>query len=52
MPSGAFHSFYWQTAAVVIPPDTPGGSGSGGYPSWQANVVIFSALLALILQRF
>lgn len=53
MPTGACHSFYWATkGAPATPPDTPGGSGGGGYISWQVNVGVTFLFLLLLLQRF
>jgi len=48
MPTGAFHSLYWQTQAPVIPP-APGVSGSGGYPNWQVVTLATCLLLMLVL---
>ena len=47
MPTGAFHSHYWQTQAAE-PPVTPGASGAGGYPPWQTTTLI-SLLLVIVL---
>jgi hypothetical protein len=49
MPTGAFHSHYWQIQ-VPEPPILPGGGGGGGYPQWQINVVrgLFVLLMLLV----
>lgn len=50
MPTGAFHSHYWQAERAAEPPIVPGASAAGGYIPWMPTVTIgflFGALQAL-----
>lgn len=50
MPTGAFHSHYWQIQAPEVP-IVAGASARGGYPvTWQPTIVGMLALVLLILQ--
>jgi hypothetical protein len=48
MPTGAFHTLYWQTQAPEAP--ITGVSAKGGYPAvWQPIIVTTMTLIFLVI---